>query len=122
MENTTSTPATETPARKGFRLVPCDGAAHSNAHVDNCGRCAPRWGWVEVPVGTPDGMVLSKNQVKFVVAARRAGHQVVFNYSGRGMFGERCPAVYLDGGESFSPRASTRTDSMGLGTVVYAQD
>ena len=34
--------------RAGFRLVPCDGAAHSNAHIDNCGLCAPRWGWVEI--------------------------------------------------------------------------
>lgn len=35
--------------RQGFRLVACDGVAHSNAHIDNCGLCAPRWGWVEIP-------------------------------------------------------------------------
>lgn len=27
-------------------LQPCGGEAHSNAFIDNCGRCAPRWGWV----------------------------------------------------------------------------
>lgn len=28
-------------------LVPCPGEAHSNAFIDNCGICAPRWGFVE---------------------------------------------------------------------------
>lgn len=23
----------------------CEGEAHSNAHIDNCNRCAPQWGW-----------------------------------------------------------------------------
>lgn len=27
-------------------LVPCDGEAHSNAYIDSCHRCAPRWAWV----------------------------------------------------------------------------
>ena len=27
-------------------LVPCTGEAHSNAFIDNCGVCAPRWGEV----------------------------------------------------------------------------
>lgn len=35
------------PARPGYRLIACDGAAHSNPHIDNCGECAPRWGAVE---------------------------------------------------------------------------
>jgi hypothetical protein len=35
------------PPRRGWKLVPCVGE-HS-AHVDGCGRCAPRWGWVEIP-------------------------------------------------------------------------
>lgn len=26
-------------------LEACTGEAHSNAHIDNCGCCAPRWGW-----------------------------------------------------------------------------
>lgn len=35
--------------RVGYKLIPCTGHAHSNAHIDNCGMCAPRWGFVEVP-------------------------------------------------------------------------
>lgn len=27
-------------------LEPCGGEAHSNAVIDNCSRCAPRWGYV----------------------------------------------------------------------------
>ncbi len=34
--------------RDGYKLVPCDGPAHSNAHIDNCMVCAPRWGKVMV--------------------------------------------------------------------------
>jgi hypothetical protein len=40
---------TTKPARRGYRLVPCTGEAHGNPFIDNCGQCAPRWGWVEVP-------------------------------------------------------------------------
>lgn len=29
------------------RLVPCPGEAHSNAFIDHCAVCAPRWGQVE---------------------------------------------------------------------------
>jgi len=32
---------------KTGRLIPCDGEAHRNAYIDNCGKCAPRWGEVE---------------------------------------------------------------------------
>lgn len=35
--------------RVGYRLIPCPGPAHENAHIDNCGLCAPRWGYVEIP-------------------------------------------------------------------------
>lgn len=27
-------------------LEPCGGEAHSNAYIDNCSRCSPRWGFV----------------------------------------------------------------------------
>ena len=36
--------------RDGFKLVVCAGAAHDNPHIDNCMQCAPRWGWVMVPI------------------------------------------------------------------------
>ena len=31
------------------KLVPCNGEAHSNPYIDNCGMCAPHWGYCEVP-------------------------------------------------------------------------
>lgn len=49
------TPALVTPPlgerapKRGMRLAPCTGAAHSNPHTDFCALCAPRWGWLEVP-------------------------------------------------------------------------
>jgi hypothetical protein len=27
-------------------LTRCHGEAHTNPHIDNCGVCAPRWGWI----------------------------------------------------------------------------
>lgn len=27
-------------------FAPCQGEAHSNAHIDHCSLCAPRWGFV----------------------------------------------------------------------------
>ena len=24
----------------------CSGDAHSNPNIDNCGQCAPHWGWI----------------------------------------------------------------------------
>jgi hypothetical protein len=31
----------------GFEpLAPCEGEAHSNPHIDHCGACAPRWGFM----------------------------------------------------------------------------
>ncbi len=32
-------------------LVPCTGEAHSNAYIDHCGVCMPRWGLVEKKEG-----------------------------------------------------------------------
>ncbi len=34
--------------KKGWILIPCDGEAHDNPRIDNCGACAPRWGEIEV--------------------------------------------------------------------------
>lgn len=34
-------------AKRGIEpLRQCEGDAHSNPHIDNCMRCAPRWGWL----------------------------------------------------------------------------
>lgn len=32
-----------------WKWVSCPGSAHENAHIDNCGMCAPDWGKVAVP-------------------------------------------------------------------------
>lgn len=32
--------------RDGYHVEPCTGEAHSNAFIDHCGCCAPRWGWI----------------------------------------------------------------------------
>lgn len=34
---------------KKILTVPCDGEAHSNINIDNCMRCAPRWGVLPDP-------------------------------------------------------------------------
>jgi hypothetical protein len=64
---------------------------------------------------------LSKNQKTFVRSAKRAGLEV-FEYSGRGMYGKTCPAVLVSRFEKLKTRAITKTDSLGLDLVVYAQN
>lgn len=66
------------------------------------------------------GYPLTENQKAFIRAAKRRGLEVDYTYSGRCMFGARCPSVTLDRGEVFQPRAQHSRDSLGLGSVVYA--
>lgn len=35
----------------GTIIIPrkCNGEAHSNPHIDNCGVCMPNWGWISSP-------------------------------------------------------------------------
>lgn len=63
---------------------------------------------------------LSENQKAFVRAAERAGYDVDYTYSGRGMFGDTCPSIVVPRGRTFSTRARVEQDSLGLDTVVYA--
>lgn len=60
---------------------------------------------------------LTVQQMKFVLQAERDGFTVDYSYSGRFMFGRRCPAVRCKHGE-FGYRGSS-TDQMGVGVVVY---
>ncbi len=62
---------------------------------------------------------LSANQKKFVRQAENAGLEVDFGYSGRGMYGETCPAVRVDYSDDFKTTANTCSDSMGRGIVIY---
>jgi hypothetical protein len=59
-----SKPRIEAVRTKTGKFVPCTGEAHSNAFIDHCSLCAPRWGQVEVmePVD--------------LLAAMEAGHDV----------------------------------------------
>ena len=63
---------------------------------------------------------LSKNQEAFIRAAKRAGLDV-FAYSGRGMYGDKCPAVSVRSAHDFKTRATVSTDSLGMDVVVYAR-
>jgi hypothetical protein len=66
-------------------------------------------------------LLYSENQLKFISDARENGYDVMLDYSGRGMYGETCPAVHLDRGENMRTMAKYQMDSMGLGSVAYAQ-
>ena len=67
-----------------------------------------------------DPSTFSANQKLFVRAAERAGLDVM-SYSGRGMFGDVCPAVSVRSASDFRTRAKVTTDSLGMGVVVYAR-
>lgn len=60
---------------------------------------------------------LTPAQKRFVNKAKKEGFEVRYNYSGRFMYGKRCPAVVAENGE-FGYKGC-RTDSMGLKTVYY---
>ena len=60
---------------------------------------------------------LTAKQKAFVRKAEKEGQEVYYTYSGRFMFGERCPAVDCDAGQ-FGYKGA-RQDQMGLGIVIY---
>lgn len=70
---------------------------------------------------------LTKNQLTFCRAAVRAGLEIDFHYSGRGMDGKECPAIRVDRAYGVRPNEKLKTkatfsqDSMGLGVVLYAR-
>lgn len=64
---------------------------------------------------------LSTNQVRFIKDALEAGLEVEYSYSGRGMFGTRCPSVRVDNVHSLETNADVCTDQMGRGYVIYAR-
>lgn len=61
---------------------------------------------------------LSDNQKLFVEDAEKQGFEVK-RYSGRCMYGEYCPSVRIDSIGEFGTKAITKSDSMGMGYVVY---
>lgn len=63
---------------------------------------------------------LKPRQIEFVKAAEAQGFEVDYTYSGRGMYGRRCPAVRLGRDEqgAFGFRGAS-LDGLGLGSVIY---
>lgn len=60
---------------------------------------------------------LSENQKKFVRKAKREGFELRYDYSGRGMYDQKCPAVVAPSG-AFSFKGC-RVDNMGRDMVYY---
>ena len=69
--------------------------------------------------------ILSENQERFVTDVQSLGLEVDYDYSGRFMYGEKCPAVRLEDSIQlavFTTQAEICTDQMGkFGFVVYAR-
>ena len=61
---------------------------------------------------------LSPNQANFILRAQNLNMEVI-SYSGRGMYGDRCPAVV---GDHFGFEGLMYTDNMGLDLVFYAKN
>lgn len=65
---------------------------------------------------------LTDHQKKFVKTCENAGLKVYYTYSGRGMFGQTCPAVNVDSLSEFPGNPHKfLIDQMGLGYVVYCR-
>lgn len=62
---------------------------------------------------------LSDNQKLSVNDAERQGFKVDYMYSGRCMYGARCPSVVIDHIGEFGTKANIVTDKMGFGYVLY---
>jgi hypothetical protein len=70
-----------------------------------------------------DGGDWSDNQRAFIAKAREMDLRVKM-YSGRGMFGEECPAVsgdYLDPDDFSDAGVGVCIDTLGMGVVIYAR-
>lgn len=67
-------------------------------------------------------MGLTEKQKKFIKICKDNDLKVYYDYSGRGMFGETCPAVDVDNLSDFPENPHEfKIDNMGLGYVIYAQ-
>jgi hypothetical protein len=60
---------------------------------------------------------LSAKQLKFIKIATKYGHKIFYDYSGRGMFGKKCPAYECN--NISEVMGDYLTDNMGKGYVVY---
>ncbi len=61
---------------------------------------------------------LRPNQIRFCEKAIREGYAIDFSYSGRCMFGSRCPSIVCDSAAEFGFKGAS-IDNMGLQYVIY---
>lgn len=66
-------------------------------------------------------LIYSKNQLLFIKDAQDTDYEIDYGYSGRGMYGDCCPAIRCDSHNDITTKAKTQIDSMGKGIVIYAQ-
>ena len=65
----------------------------------------------------------SHNQQTFIKDAISQGFKVDYDYSGRAMYGRECPSIYVqDLLNDFTSSAKVKSDNMGKGYVIYAQN
>ena len=64
---------------------------------------------------------MTKNQKQFISDAESQDIEVDMDYSGRGMYGKTCPAVYVASEGVFDTTAKYFVDSMGKGVILYAR-
>lgn len=63
--------------------------------------------------------IYSKKQLQFIEDAKNADGELRYSYSGRGMFGDYCPALYCDSHNDITTEIHTCIDSMGKSIVIY---
>lgn len=75
----------------------------------------------DVRVAYHNVVPLTDNQKQFVKDARDQGKEIKWDYSGRFMYGKRCPSVNVDSPAELNTQAQIEWDQMGLGYVIYAR-
>ena len=74
-----------------------------------------------ISISDLDKLIFSQNQLNFIEDAQDTEFEIDYSYSGRGMFGDVCPAIRCDSHNDITTKAKTKIDSMGLGIVIYAE-
>lgn len=62
---------------------------------------------------------LTPQQKRFVKKAESEGYKVNYDYSGRGMYGRKCPSIIIKRFEEDFIFRNSSSDSMGLDKVIY---
>lgn len=75
----------------------------------------------EISIENLDELVYSENQLKFIDEMLSEWRDIDYLYSGRGMYGDVCPAVRINDGSEPEIEADVCRDSMGMGYVLYAR-